>query len=136
MRARLVVLLSCLLAVSLIGSGCNYTELAYREPLDTIKVDLAGERMLDPSDITLDQPGTYLFEVENVTEDVTHAFEIESKEGAKVNYKEGSVRTIELSPGESTEFKVDLGPGTYEISCPVSNHREQGMRGTLTVEEG
>ncbi len=137
MRVKPVVLLTCLLLVSLLGASCGgYTELEYREPLDTVKVDLTIERTLDPSEITLDQPGTYLFEVENVTEDVAHAFEIKATEGARVNYKEGSVRTIDLPPGQSTEFKAELEPGTYEIYCPVGHHREQGMRGTLTVEEG
>ena len=137
MRVKPIVLLSCLLSVSLIGTSCGgYSELEFREPLDTVKVDLAIERTLEPSEITLDQPGTYLFEVENVTEDVAHAFEIQATEGARVNYKEGSVRTLDLPPGQSTEFKAELEPGTYEISCPVGNHKEQGMRGTLTVEEG
>ncbi len=138
MRVKLVILLGCLLSVSLIGASCGggYTELEFREPLDTVKVDLAIERTLDPSEITLDRPGTYLFEVENATEDVAHAFEIKATEGARVNYKVGSVRTPDVPPGESTEFKAHLEPGTYEISCPVSDHREQGMRGTLTVEEG
>lgn len=138
MRARLVVVLGFLLAVSLFGVGCGgYTELEYREPLDTIEVDLASPRMLEPSEITLDRPGTYAFRVENVTDDVAHALEIKSTEGARVNYKIGSVRTEDLAPGESApEFKVELEPGTYEISCPVSGHAEQGMRGTITVEGG
>ncbi len=137
MRVKPVVLLSCLLSVSLIVVSCGggYTELEFREPMDTVKVDLAIERTLEPSEITLDQPGTYLFEVENATEDVAHAFEIKATEGARVNYKEGSVRTLDLPPGQSTEFKAELEPGTYEIYCPVGNHREQGMRGTLTVKE-
>ena len=137
MRAKLIVLLSCLLSVSLIGAGCGgYTEVQRREPLDTVQVDLANPRTLEPSEITLDRPGTYLFEVENVADNATHAFEIKSEEGATVNYQERSVRTIDIPPGESTEFKAELEPGTYEISCPVGNHRVQGMRGTLTVKEG
>jgi uncharacterized cupredoxin-like copper-binding protein len=135
-RARLVVLLGCLLVVSLIGAACGgYTEVEYRKPVDTIEVDLAGARRLEPSEITLDRPGTYAFRVKNVSDDVAHAFEITSTEGAKINYGEGSVRTEDLPPGESApEFKVHLGPGTYEISCPVGHHEEEGMRGTLTVE--
>jgi len=30
---------------------------------------------------------------------------------------------------------VHLGPGTYEIFCPVGHHEEEGMKGTLTVKE-
>lgn len=138
MRVKFVVLLGCLLLVSLIGAGCGgYTELEYRKPLDTIEVDLVSPRTLEPSEITLDRPGTYAFRVKNVADDTAHALEIRSTEGAKVDYKEGSVRTADLSPGASNpEFKVELEPGTYEIFCPVGHHEEQGMRGTLTVEEG
>lgn len=138
MRVKFVILLSYLFLMSLIGAGCGgYTELEAREPLDTVEVELAGERTLEPSEITLDRPGTYAFEVENVTEDDAHALEISSTEGAEINYKEGAVRSEDLSPGTSaTEFKVELEPGTYEISCPVGHHEEEGMRGTLTVKEG
>lgn len=138
MRVKFVVLLGCLLLVSLIGAGCGgYTELEYRKPLDTIEVDLVSPRTLEPSEITLDRPGTYAFRVKNVADDTAHGLQIRSTEGAKVDYKEGSVRTADLSPGASNpEFKVELEPGTYEIFCPVGHHEEQGMRGTLTVEEG
>ncbi len=138
MRVKSVILLGCMLLVTLIGAGCGgYTELEYRKPLDTIEVDLVGARTLEPSEIILERPGTYAIRVENVADDVAHALEIKSTEGAKINYKEGSVRTEDLPPGASApEFKVELEPGTYEISCPVSDHAEQGMRGTLTVKGG
>jgi hypothetical protein len=131
------VLLSCLLLVSLIGAGCGgYTELEYRKPLDTIEVDLAGADRLEPSEITLDQPGTYAFRVKNTSDDTAHALEIRSTGGAKLDYGEGSVRTEDLPPGESApEFKVDLGPGTYEIFSPIGHQEGEGMKGTLTVEE-
>lgn len=138
MQVKSVILTGCLFLISLIGAGCGgYTELDSREPLDTVEVNLAGERTLEPAEITLDRPGTYAFEVENVTEDDAHALEIRSTEGAEINHKEGSVRSEDLPPGESaTEFKAELEPGTYEISCPVGHHAEEGMRGTLTVKEG
>lgn len=139
MRVKFVVLLSCLLLVALIVAGCDsYTELQYREPLDTIEVDMTSEPTLEPDKITLDRPGTYAFRVENVTEDTAHALEIRATEGIKINYKEeGSVRTEDLGPGVSNpEFKVHLEPGTYEVSCPIGHHKAQGERGTLTVKEG
>jgi uncharacterized cupredoxin-like copper-binding protein len=137
-RIKYVVPLSCLLLVPLSGAGCgSYTELEHREPLDTIEVDLADARSLEPSEIILDRPGTYVLRVENVADATAHALEIQSKDGARLNYKVGSVRTEDLSPGESSpEFKVELEPGTYEISCPVGGHAEQGMHGTITVREG
>jgi len=136
-RAGIVVLLGCLLLASLIGAGCGgYTEVEYRKPLEIIEIDLAGARKLEPSEITLHRPGTYAFRVKNTSDDVAHALEIRSTEGANINYGEGSVRTEDLPPGESApEFKVHLGPGTYEISCPVGHHKEEGMKGTLTVED-
>jgi hypothetical protein len=135
-KARLVVLLGCLVLASLIWAGCGgYTEVEYRKPVDTIEVDLTGARRLEPGEITLDRPGTYAFRVKNVSDDTAHALEITSTDGAELDYGEGSVRTEDLPPGESApEFKVHLGPGTYEISCPVDHHREEGMRGTITVE--
>ena len=138
MRVKFVALLGCLLLAALVGAGCGgYTELEHREPLDTIEVDLVSARTLEPSEIVLHRPGTYAFRVKNVADNVAHALEIRSTEGAKINYKVGSVRTKDLAPGESApEFKVELEPGTYEIFCPVGHHRVQGMRGTLTVEEG
>lgn len=137
MRAKLVVLLTCLLPVALTGAGCGgYTELEYRKPLDTIEVDLTSPRKLKPSEIILDRPGTYAFRVKNVADDTAHALEIRSTEGAKIDHKDGAVRTADLAPGESNpEFKAYLEPGTYEIICPVGHHEEQGMKGTLTVEE-
>lgn len=138
MRSRFAVLLGWGLLGALAGAGCSdYTELAHREPVGTVEIDLAGERTLEPDEITLDRPGTYAFEVENVTENDAHALEIKSTGEARINYKEGSVRTADLSPGAAApEFKVMLEPGTYEISCPVGHHAEEGMRGTLTVREG
>jgi uncharacterized cupredoxin-like copper-binding protein len=135
-KARLVVLLSCLLLASLIGAACGgYTEVEYRKPLDTVEVHLTGARRLEPSEITLDRPGTYAFRVKNVSDEVAHAFEIRSTGGAKLDYGEGSVRTEDLPPGESAPaFKARLGPGTYEIFCPVGHHEEEGMKGTLTVK--
>lgn len=138
MRVKFVVLLGCLLLVSSVVAGCgSYTELEYREPLDTIEVEMTSEPTLEPGKITLDRPGTYAFKVENVTDDTAHALEIQAMDGAKINYKEGSVRTEDLAPGTSNpEFKVHLEPGTYEILDPIGHHEAQGEKGTITVKEG
>jgi uncharacterized cupredoxin-like copper-binding protein len=94
-------------------------------PIATIQVN-ETEMSLDPSDITLDRPGTYVFRATNVG-NVTHALRIEG------NGVDQSTRNIE--PGESAEMQVNLGAGSYEIDCPVDDHEDQGMRGTLTVKE-
>jgi plastocyanin len=38
-----------------------------------------------------------------------------------------------VAGGESFSGAVTLAPGAYDVWCPVGNHREQGMIGTLTV---
>ena len=38
-----------------------------------------------------------------------------------------------LQPGENGTLNVDLQPGTYEVYCPVDDHRAQGMTMQLTV---
>ncbi len=102
------------------------TTTAAESPIATIQVN-ETEMSLDPADITLDRPGTYVFRATNVG-NVTHALRIEG------NGIDQSTRNIES--GESAEMQVNLGAGTYEIDCPVDNHENLGMRGTLTVKEG
>ena len=52
---------------------------------------------------------------------------------------EGAGVSVDVKPdgpvaaGESFSGAVTLPAGTYDIWCPVGNHREQGMVGTLTV---
>ncbi|MBI2913598.1 MAG: hypothetical protein HYY03_06730 [Chloroflexi bacterium] len=49
---------------------------------------------------------------------------------------------LELEPGESGEFTVNLSPGTYEIGCLIVEtvgtetftHHEKGMHATLAVQ--
>jgi plastocyanin len=52
---------------------------------------------------------------------------------------EGNGVAVDVKPdgpvdgGASFTGAVTLAPGTYQVWCPVANHREQGMVGTLTV---
>jgi uncharacterized cupredoxin-like copper-binding protein len=41
----------------------------------------------------------------------------------------------DLSAGETQTMQLDLAPGTYEVYCPVGNHRDQGMEISLTVTQ-
>jgi uncharacterized cupredoxin-like copper-binding protein len=65
----------------------------------------------------------------NLTNDgsVPHAIEIED-----VNGKDVESKTI--NAGESTKLTANLKPGKYEFYCPVDSHKQQGMKGTLTVK--
>ena len=82
---------------------------------------------LRPAEITLDEPGTYVFRAVN-SGDTVHALEVEG-EGIEEE-------TEEIEPGQSAELKVKLEAGTYELYCPVDGHAEEGMEGKLTVKEG
>ncbi len=94
--------------------------------VETIQVK-ETEFELKPAEITLDKPGTYVFKAVN-SGDTVHALEVEG-EGIEEE-------TEEIEPGQSTELKVKLKAGTYELYCPVNGHAEKGMEGKLTVKGG
>jgi plastocyanin len=92
----------------------------------TIRIE-ETEFRLEPAEITLDKPGTYVFEAVN-SGDTVHALEVEGQGIEEV--------TEEIEPGQSAELKVKLKAGTYELYCPVDGHAGEGMEGKLTVKEG
>jgi uncharacterized cupredoxin-like copper-binding protein len=108
------------------GYGGNAPSGAKDSVLKTIRIE-ETEFRLEPAEITLDKPGTYVFEAVN-SGDSVHALEVEG-EGIEE-------KTEEIQPGQSAELKVELAAGTYELYCPVGGHKEEGMEGTLTVKEG
>jgi plastocyanin len=69
--------------------------------------------------------GTVTIDFDNQADSVPHAVEIE---GNGVEQKSDTVT------GSTTSVTADLKPGTYAFFCPVANHREAGMEGTLTVK--
>jgi len=87
----------------------------------------ATEFAFNPADLELDAAGTYTFHLTNAGE-FEHALEIDGQ-GIE---EETSV----IGGGESADVTVDLAEGEYEIYCPVGNHREMGMEGTLVVGAG
>jgi plastocyanin len=135
LRRGIVVSLLALLILWIVGCGpggggqeeveSEVEEIA-EGPIDTIEVD-ETEFSLDPDDITLNWSGTYVFRAVN-SGDVVHALEIE---GHGIEEE-----TPNIQPGESSELEVNLDPGTYELYCPVDDHEERGMMGTVTVKEG
>jgi plastocyanin len=69
--------------------------------------------------------GTYTFTVTN-SGSATHSLEIS---GPGVD----GVVSDKVQGGESTTMTVTLQPGTYDVWCPIGNHRAMGMDTTLTV---
>lgn len=70
-------------------------------------------------------PGTYTFTMDNVGH-ATHAIEIE---GPGVDH----ARSSTAGPGGTATVTVTLQPGSYEMWCPVGNHKQAGMDTTITV---
>src|SRR5262245_14569986 len=79
-----------------------------------------------PSDPTVSS-GDVTF-VEKNDGQTAHSIEIEDVNGQDQEF-EGDVQ-----PGQSGTLNVNLPPGSYEFYCPVSNHRELGMTGEITVK--
>ncbi|TAK21842.1 MAG: hypothetical protein EPO26_13810 [Chloroflexota bacterium] len=78
---------------------------------------------LSPDDITA-RAGSITFVLKNEGL-YTHDFRVEGEGVDEKAPKVGSGRTI--------EWRISLTPGSYRISCPVSNHADRGMTGSLTV---
>lgn len=89
-------------------------------------VEISGtDFAFDPTNPTV-KAGTVTF---NLTNDgqTTHNIEVEGPNG------EAELEQ-DLAPGESGQLTVDLSePGTYEMYCPVGNHKDMGMEGEITV---
>lgn len=94
------------------------------EPLQegTIHVSLQDFR-LDPDHMTV-KTGTVTFVLEN-TGRYTHDFRVEGQGTDE--------RAPKVGQGRTFEWLVVLSPGNYQVSCPISNHANRGMIGTLEV---
>jgi plastocyanin len=71
-------------------------------------------------------PGTYTFTADNAGK-FPHTITI--KGPGVENQSAGGP----LQGGQSGALTVDLQPGTYEIWCPVGEHKAKGMDTTITV---
>jgi plastocyanin len=89
----------------------------------TLTADPGGDISWEPSELSA-PAGSVTIKLVNES-DVPHAVEVEG------NGVEEESETI--TAGE-TELTVDLEAGEYTFYCPVGDHRQQGMEGTLTVE--
>ena len=92
---------------------------------DVVEVALT-EFAIEPSALAL-EPGSYTFRVVN-DGGALHALEVEGPTG--------EVETEELEAGGTADLAVELEDGEYELYCPLGDHRDRGMEGTLTVGAG
>jgi uncharacterized cupredoxin-like copper-binding protein len=119
---RVLLLVGLVLLLAACGSDDDESEPQSADTTISL-IDFA----LDPDEVSVDEGGNTTFRVVNDGQ-TEHALEIE---GAGIEEE-----TDVLGPGESAELTVELEEGEYELYCPVGNHREQGMEGTLTVGSG
>ncbi len=80
---------------------------------------------LDPDQFTV-RAGKVTFVLTNGGR-YTHDFRVD---GQGVDKKAPKVAV-----GRERRWEITLEPGEYRISCPISNHDERGMLGTLVVVE-
>jgi plastocyanin len=130
-RCRALILL-VVAAAALTLAGCGGEEeaedggTAASGAAQTVEIH-ETEFALEPDTVTLDSAGTYTFRAVN-DGSVDHALEIEG------NGVEDETET--LAAGESGDVTVELQEGTYELYCPVGNHKDQGMVGRVVVGAG
>ncbi|HEV2058734.1 MAG TPA: cupredoxin domain-containing protein [Solirubrobacteraceae bacterium] len=120
-RARLAIAaLAVVAAVAAVGCGGEGGDADAPTRLE------ATEFEFTPSEVTVER-GEHEFEIVNRGE-VEHALEIHTPAG--------EVETERVAPGASATVTAKLSEaGTYELYCPVGDHRRRGMEGTVTVDE-
>ncbi|MGH2822480.1 MAG: plastocyanin/azurin family copper-binding protein, partial [Thermoleophilaceae bacterium] len=87
-----------------------------------LAADPSGALAFDKKSLSA-KPGKVTIDLTNESQ-VPHAVEVEG------NGVEEETETITTS---SAKLSVDLEAGEYEFYCPVGNHKQAGMVGTLAV---
>jgi uncharacterized cupredoxin-like copper-binding protein len=86
------------------------------------------EFKIDPANLKVAKAGKVKFQATNDGQ-IVHALEVEGPGD--------EAETEQIQPGQSATVSADLSKaGTYEMYCPVGNHRQQGMEGKVTVPGG
>jgi uncharacterized cupredoxin-like copper-binding protein len=90
-----------------------------------LSADPGGALKFDKSSLTANAGEVTIALTNPSSATAPHAVEIE---GQGVEEESDTIQ-----PGESANVTAQLEPGTYEFYCPVGNHKDAGMEGTLTV---
>src|SRR3954452_24605653 len=104
------------------GGGSSSSAEA-RSGTQTAEGEATADKLALPT--TTFSPGTYTFQMADDGH-ATHAIAIQ---GPGVDGKQYGT----VGPGGTTSLTVTLQKGTYNLWCPVGNHRAAGMQTTLTV---
>ena len=87
-----------------------------------LSADSGGALEFDKTELTA-RAGKVTIAFDNPSS-LPHAVEVEG---------EGVEEMTDTVTGAKASLSADLEAGEYEFYCPVGNHRDEGMEGTLTV---
>ena len=114
------------------GTGTATAEEPAQEPTGEVVATVEMSETdfeLDPQNPEIEEPGVVEFRISNDGQ-TQHNLEVETPHG-EFELEEN------LQAGETATLKAELTePGEYVMYCPVDNHREMGMEGTVTVAGG
>lgn len=106
-------------------------------PLSTEDQSTETAMMSDSSEITVEGGGFY-FKPNLIKVKKDEKVTIESKSvGGSHNFTIDELNVKTKTIGSSDSAKVEFTPGkagSFEYYCSIGNHRQMGMKGTLTVE--
>jgi len=124
-RRRAISGLGALAAATLLA-GClgKNPNTASGPPVATINVK-ETEMKITPANPTIKKPGVVEFKVQNAGH-IVHALSVKGSGGL--------IQTQQIQAGKSATLRASLNkPGKYRWYCPVGDHADRGMRGTITV---
>lgn len=124
---RRVLLVLPLLALAGCGGGGGSTSQSGGQSASSPQTLAIAETeyTITPSTINVPKTGSVTFKISNNGQ-IGHALEVE---GHGVEQK-----TSTISPGSSATLTVNLSKaGSYEVYCPIDDHKNKGMKATLTV---
>jgi uncharacterized cupredoxin-like copper-binding protein len=134
MMRRLLLLLPLALLLAACGGGgagsnaaqTTTTTASAPAAASSHTVTLAEKEFsITPNSFSLTKTGAYTFKVTNNGR-IGHALEIE---GHGVEQ-----RTSTIEPGKTATLQVDLPKtGSYEVFCPIDDHKNKGMKASLAV---
>jgi plastocyanin len=122
---HLFVLLPCALLLAACGGSSDGAGEG-GGVVQTVRVS-ETEFSISPTSLHLPRAGTYAFSVTNDGQ-ITHALNVEESGGGD------EVESGDIGPGETKTVRfIFSGNGSFELYCPIGNHKDQGMEGTITV---
>ena len=125
--------LAFFLAVLLLAAGCSGGAAS-----SGATVEMTADRRFDPADLTVPPGTTITFENASAEAHTVTTYDGEApvgfSSGGFASEEEARDNLADALIGQEGSYEVTLDePGTYEYLCIP--HEDQGMTGTITVEE-